>query len=420
MTDHPMPSTDLLRLLTGSLGLDPTECRGKTVLITGAGRGIGRETARCFGMLGAQVVIAEIDAETGCAAEALVRAEGGLAACIQTDVSRADSVQALFAAVLTRFGAVDVLVNNAIRCPVALVSEMALSTWDAVIGVNLRGAFLTCQAALPGMLARGSGVIVNMVSTDAMPGLSAYIASKQGITGFSLSLAQEVAGRGIQVIPFAPGMVDTPAIREIAGEISPLLGLTREGFLGMSLHPAYPGLMPAAHAGAATVYLALRLAAEVHGQAVDGYEVLERAGLLTSPAAPEPALSAQPPAAGADLQRSIARLALILAETGQEFERLPLFARPMARAGFKSKSGHSLGDWQHGLAALESQCERLPAGQAQEWTARLDKLAVYYRGVPAETARFTHDADLISQVTATCQERLTCIQQVKEGLSRGT
>ncbi len=119
-----------------------------------------------------------------------------------------------------------------------------------------------------------------MVSAEAMPGLSAYIASKQGIVGFSQSLDLEVEASNIQVIAFAPGMVDTPGIRASAPALAPLLGMTEEQFLTTPLHAAYDGLMPPEHAGVATVYLVARLAKEAHGQVINGYEVLEKAGVL--------------------------------------------------------------------------------------------------------------------------------------------
>ena len=223
MDSHPDRSIDLWQVLQ-KLGFAPHELQGKTVLVTGAGRGIGLQAARAFGLLGARIILAEISAETGLQAEKQLCSEGSQALFVQTDVSLPESVDNLSRVIHERFESLDILVNNAICCPVALLSEMDVELWDQVIAVNLRGTFLTCKAFFPGMLARGRGTIVNMISTDAMPGLSAYIASKQGIAGFSQSLAVEAAGTGVLVVPFAPGMVDTPAIQGIAGKLSPSSG----------------------------------------------------------------------------------------------------------------------------------------------------------------------------------------------------
>ena len=306
---------------------------------------------------------------------------------------------------------VDVLINNAIHIREAAVVDMPIELWDLTIAVNLRGTFLTCRAFLPDMLSRQHGTILNLISTDAMPGLAAYIASKQGITGFSQSLAQEVGTAGVRVIPFGPGMVDTPGIRSVAEGLAPRLGMQADQFLNFSLHPAYEGLMPAEHAGAAAVYLTLRLADEFHGQAVNGYEVLERAGLLKS--LPVPTAEETPAATNAVTQVQLNRqLAQILTETEAEFNRLPIFVRPMARQGFKSKAGQSLPDWHRMIAAVEAN----PATPLQNLSEQLDKLANYYRDVPKETARFTRDEEILRQIAEVTQQRLAVIQQLQQQL----
>jgi NAD(P)-dependent dehydrogenase (short-subunit alcohol dehydrogenase family) len=216
---------DLRDILIHSLNLDPHSFDGKVVVVTGAGRGIGFQTARSFAMLGGSVVIAELS-DDGYSVEDQIRHEGGAAKFVRTDVSDMESVKNLRQIVEQSIGPVDVLVNNAIRIASSPVLEMDVEIWDRIIAVNLRGTFLTCKAFLPGMLACQHGTIINMISTEAMPGLAAYIASKQGILGFSQSLALEVGSSGIRVIPFGPGMVNTPGIRSVAEDLAPRLGMT--------------------------------------------------------------------------------------------------------------------------------------------------------------------------------------------------
>jgi NAD(P)-dependent dehydrogenase (short-subunit alcohol dehydrogenase family) len=405
-----------LKQLLGELGLAESEFRDTVVVVTGAGRGIGLQTARAFALLGGKVVIAEIS-EDGKQTEEQIRAEGGKALYVQTDVSDSDSVTRLAQATRKQFGPVDILVNNAIRCPVVTVAEMDENLWDQVIAVNLRGTFLTCKAFVPDMLAHKSGIIINMVSTDAMPGLSAYIASKQGIVGFSQSLDLEVNPSGINVIPFGPGMVDTPAIRSAAPELAPLLGMSEQQFLTIPLHAAYDGLMPPEHAGAATVYLAAKLAGEFHGQSINGYEVLERAGLLKTVSVEQVKTDTAPaPAVRGDALSLIKQIEAILVETENEFNKLPVFVRPMARSGFKGKAGQSAADWQRSLAVLRSDIEAGKPPSQANIPALLEKLIVYYRDVPKETARFTKDADFLRQVSETSNQRIAILENLIQSL----
>jgi NAD(P)-dependent dehydrogenase (short-subunit alcohol dehydrogenase family) len=391
------------------------EAKGKVVVITGAGRGIGQESAKAFALLGAKVIIAELS-DLGRETEYQINHAGGTAMFIPTDVSDANSVQRLAEQTHSAFGSVDILINNAIRIGVSPVVDMPNDLWDGIVAVNLRGTFLTCKAFLPEMLARNSGVIVNMTSLDALPGLSAYIATKLGIQGFTQSLAIEVGQAGVKVIPFGPGMVDTPGIRGVADRLAPMLGMTSEQFLKISVHQAYDGMMPPEHAAAALVYLVLRLASAYHGEPVTGYDVLEKAGFLKptmvdipveKPVQPDLSMRNQ------DIFILAEQVQGIVAETAKEFEKLPVFIRPMARGGFKKKAGASLDEWQSLLKSVNA--ENLEPFR-HSLPARLDNLIVYYRGVPAETGRFTKDTAFLEEVARVTAERISVIQKLVTAL----
>ncbi len=267
------------------LGLAQDTFASQTAVVTGGGRGIGREIVRALAWLGARVVIAEL-ADSGQEVERLVQEAGGAARWVKTDISSEADVARLARATRDAFGPADIVINNAILCPAAPVMDMDVALWDQVIAVNLRGTFLTCRAFLPDMVARRRGTIVNMISTDAMPYLSAYIASKQGIAAFSQSLAGEVGESGVRVIALGPGFVDTPGLRGAARGLGPRMGLSEEQFMKLSVHPAYAAAMPAEDAAAATAYLLARLADEYHGEQVTGYTILERAGFIQPASAP--------------------------------------------------------------------------------------------------------------------------------------
>lgn len=398
--------------LLASTGLSPDALEGQVAIVTGAGSGIGLAVARALSSLGARVVIAELDAARGEKTEALIHDAGKQALFVQTDVSSASSVTALAEKVRETYGPVSILVNNAITIQEAAVMEMSVEDWDRTIAVNLRGVFLTCRQFLPDMLSCQRGTIVNMTSIEAMPGLSAYIASKRGIVGFSQSLALEV--EGVRVIPFAPGMVDTPGMRSVASGLAPRLGMTEAEFLSVSLHPAFEGLMPVEYAGAATAYLIAQLADEFHGEVIDGYVVLERAGLVEAPPAPGLVIDRPIPAPTGQALELSRQLEEIIAQTGAEFEHLPVFVRPLARRGFQSKTGQSLQDWARTAAALVTHLEEgTPIPDLPRIVALMDHLIAYYEGVPAETARFTRDAEMLHEVEQISRDRIAVMHALR-------
>lgn len=192
---------------------------GQVAVITGGGGGIGRATAQLMSACGAAVVIAERRSTAGRATERLVRQDGGLAWFAPTDVTQWSSVQKMVRQTTRRFGRVDILVNNAGILQVAEVAHTPVSTWRGVLEVNLTGPFLCVRAALPQMLRRNSGCIINIASQlgkEALAELAAYCASKFGLIGFTGSLAGEVDDRGIRVYAVCPGPVDTPLLRDFA------------------------------------------------------------------------------------------------------------------------------------------------------------------------------------------------------------
>ena len=197
----------------------------RVTIITGAGRGVGRATARLFAQAGACVVLFSRTAQQLAEAVAEITGEGGNAGNTLTvvgDVSREEDVQRLFQKTMETFGRVDVLVNCAGIVAVRPFVEMDVATWDAVLGVNLRGTFLCCQAAFRIMAAQQQGVIINLSSlsgvkgVEKFPGLSAYNVSKAGVAGLTEILAVEGKPYNIRVSAVSPGAVDTAMLRQAA------------------------------------------------------------------------------------------------------------------------------------------------------------------------------------------------------------
>ena len=204
---------------------------GRMALVTGGGHGIGQAIARAFAREGADVAIAD-RRPAGDADETVrqIAAMGRRALVIQTDVSRESSVHATVEQVLGAFGRIDILVNNAGFVTLAPVETMEVALWDEMIATHLRGTFLVTRCVLPGMLAQGSGRIINVSSQIGQIGrerFAHYAAAKAGIIGFTKSLAREVAARGVLVNCIAPGPIATGIVPETPDEpgrdyISPL------------------------------------------------------------------------------------------------------------------------------------------------------------------------------------------------------
>ncbi|MEI7925439.1 MAG: 3-oxoacyl-[acyl-carrier-protein] reductase [Chloroflexota bacterium] len=195
---------------------------GKTALITGAARGIGRAIALDLGRLGANVFItyrgSEADAES-VATE--VRALGVECRVSRLDVRSSEDVDRVLAEVKDAFGGVNILVNNAGMTADTLVMRMSERQFDDVIATNLRGTFLMSKAVLRDMLRARWGRIINIASVVGVagnPGQANYAASKAGIIGFTKSLALEVASRGITVNAIAPGFVLTEMTASLTDE----------------------------------------------------------------------------------------------------------------------------------------------------------------------------------------------------------
>jgi len=186
---------------------------GRSAVITGGGRGIGVAVAEALVAEGAKVVVSarSVD-EIESVAERLCAA-GGEAFAVPCDVSDPEQVRALAAAAIERFGAVDVLVNNAGIARSAPLKSLTLEEWNLIMAINATGTFLCTQAFLGPMVERRWGRVINVASIAGKIGaayISAYSASKHAVIGFTRSVAAEVATSGVTVNAICPGYVDTP------------------------------------------------------------------------------------------------------------------------------------------------------------------------------------------------------------------
>lgn len=211
------------------MGLKLRKLEGKTAVVTGASRGIGRAIAMQLASEGARVVVnysgSQAKAEEVVAA---IKANGGKAIAVQASVANADDVQALMATALETFGSIDILVNNAGITRDNLLMRMKEDEWDDVMNTNLKGVFLCTKAVTRQMMKQRSGRIINIASIVGVAGNAGqanYVAAKAGVIGLTKTTAKELASRNILVNAIAPGFITTEMTDQLPEEL-------KEGMLG--------------------------------------------------------------------------------------------------------------------------------------------------------------------------------------------
>lgn len=184
----------------------------KSALITGGGRGIGKEIALTLANAGCDIAISDIDLETAQMTASEIEKMGRKSLALKADVSNASDVEELFRSFLESFGKIDILVNNAGITRDGLLVRMKEADWDQVLSVNLKSAFLCCKEAARPMMKARCGKIINIASVVGLMGNAGqanYSASKAGLIGLTKTLAREFASRAINVNAVAPGFIRT-------------------------------------------------------------------------------------------------------------------------------------------------------------------------------------------------------------------
>lgn len=219
---------------------DPVpDLTGGVAVVTGGGSGIGAETCVVLARYGAAVAVCDVDEAGASRVAERIRAEGGNAVCVHHDVRSLESGRTMVATVEAELGPIGILVNNAGVSRRVPFLELDEAEWDRLMAINVKGVVLTTQAVLPGMVARGSGRIVNMssvVGKEAYPGFLHYCTSKFAVIGLTQGLAKEFATAGVTVNAVCPGIVETPLHDAVVAQMAEGAGVSVDeawrGFVG--------------------------------------------------------------------------------------------------------------------------------------------------------------------------------------------
>ena len=246
----------------------------KAAIVTGGGGGIGRAIALKFSREGAAVVLAGPTEEKIKAVEAEIRNGGGRALAVRADVADEASVKQIVSAALDSFGQIDILVNNAgVAGPTALVPDISREEWDRTFGINLTGAFLCAKHALPHMIQRGSGCIINITSIAGLQAYayrSPYCASKWGMIGLTQTLAEEGGRHGITANAIAPGPVRGPRIERVIRSRAEEMKLPYEVVVGQYVEPtALKRMVEEEDIAAMAAFLASREGQNITGETLN-------------------------------------------------------------------------------------------------------------------------------------------------------
>jgi NAD(P)-dependent dehydrogenase (short-subunit alcohol dehydrogenase family) len=331
------------------LGLKPDALRGETVIVTGAGGGIGYEAARALLWLGANVVIAEINADNGAeAAERLgAEFEERRVTFVQSDVGDEVSVQNLYYAAVQRYGKVDVVLNNATIAALGTVKDVPIEKWDTSYRVNLRGPVLMARTFLPDMLNRRHGVFI-CVSSKGTAFLGAYETFKAAQVHLADTLDAELQDTGVIAFTIGPGLVPTETALRAVDRLAPLMGMTVEEFFELNKNVLLTQEEAGAGFAVAVVFADRFKGMEISSlQALKAADIHYGAHLDGQEGAPVNAGQRQ------QAQAMCERVRLTLKQQSDDWKRRNLFERQWVARDFKKTTGTSAEEWLEALARLE-------------------------------------------------------------------
>lgn len=365
-------------MIISQLGLKPDALHGETVIVTGAGGGIGYEAARALLWLGANVVIAEINHQNGRKAEHTLEGEFGKdhVIFVQTDVGDEASVKNLHHLTMMAFGKVDAVINNATIAVLGQVKDLSIEEWDKSYHVNLRGPVLMAKTFLPDMIKRDHGVFA-CVSSTGTAFLGGYETFKAAQVHLANTLDAELEGTNVIAYTIGPGLVPTETASKAVAHLAPQMGMSVEAFFEMN-----KGAVISAEEAGAGFAVSIVFAEKFRGQEISSMQALKAADISFG----TPETESKSAQISSDKRKQAQALceAVYITLKGQsdDWKHRSLFERQWVIRDFKKTAGMPVEEW---LSTLERLEETL-RGERAIISPPLEKLASYYEHL-AELAK---------------------------------
>lgn len=312
-------------------------------IVTGAGRGIGLETARALLWLGAKVVIAEVDEITGRKAAETLEVQFGMGRVlfVRTDVGEEKSVEELAAETKRTFGTATIVINNATIFPMGPVTQVPIDSWDKSYRVNLRGPVLMARTFLPEMIRSGRGTFVCVSSSGAAPFMGAYEVFKTSQVELSNTISAEMEGTKVAAFTIGPGIVATPGFLDGGGQVAAYMGMTTEELLKMN----QAALLTIEEAGVGFAG-SVALAQKYRGKEISSIQVLKDIGIELGGPSKEQSMIRT----GKMNKEKLDRVKATFHEQSEGWKSRNLFERQWVSRDFKKQTGMSIDEMADALA----------------------------------------------------------------------
>jgi NAD(P)-dependent dehydrogenase (short-subunit alcohol dehydrogenase family) len=341
-------------MLISELGLKPDALQGETVIVTGAGGGIGYEAARALLWLGANVVIAEIDYQNGRKAESALEKEFSKdrVLFVQTDVGDEASVKNLYHLAITAFGKVDTIINNATIAVLGRVIDLPVEDWDRSYRVNLRGPVLMARTFLPDMIARNQGVFA-CVSSTGTAFLGGYETFKAAQVHLANTLDAELEDTGVIAYTIGPGLVPTETASRAVAELAPQMGMTVDQFFQMN-----KGAILSVEEAGAGFAVSVLLAEKFGGQEISSIQALKALDIHFGTQASEDRATEVDAEKRSQALDACEAVRLTLQGQAEGWKQRSLFERQWVIRDFRKTAGMPVEEWLERLRQLGEDLQR--------------------------------------------------------------